>query len=104
MPVTPETEIVLIRFPAVKSGETTRLRITETYADPARYGLVDDALVWRRTFGRPRNAIVLPQGWYLTASSMPATVSLTPNGRVRLDFVNARPDNLDVLVRAARRP
>lgn len=102
-PITPDTEIVLIRFPAVKAGESTRLRITETYQDAARYGVVNGALIWRRTFGRPRNAIVLPQGWYLTTSSMPATVSLTPNGRVRLDFVNGRPDNLDVLVRAERR-
>jgi photosystem II stability/assembly factor-like uncharacterized protein len=102
-PVTPDTEIVVIRFPAVKAGTTTRLRITETYQDPARYGVVNGTLVWRRTFGRPRNAIVLPQGWRVTASSMPATVSLTANGRVRLDYVNARPDNLDVLVRAERR-
>jgi hypothetical protein len=59
--------------------------------------------VWRRSFGRPRNAVVLPAGWYLTASSVPAAVRLTDDGRVRLDFVNGRPDALDVLLRAARR-
>jgi hypothetical protein len=102
--VTPDTEVVVVRFPKVEPSTTLRLRISETYTDPSRYGLVGDTLVWRRSFGRPRNAIVLPPGWYLTASSMPATVSLTDDGRVRLDFVNGRPDSLDVLVRAARRP
>jgi hypothetical protein len=97
------TEVVVIRFPPVQKGQSTRLRISETYTDPARYGLVGDTLVWRRTFGRPRNAIVLPAGWYLTASSIPATVTMTDEGRVRLDFANARPDSIDVLVRAARR-
>jgi hypothetical protein len=102
--VTADTEVVVVRFPKVEPSTTLRLRISETYTDPSRYGLVGDALVWRRSFGRPRNASVLPPGWYLTTSSMPATVSLTDDGRVRLDFVNGRPDSLDVLVRAARRP
>jgi photosystem II stability/assembly factor-like uncharacterized protein len=102
-PVTPETEVVVIRFPAIRAGQSTRLRISETYTDPARYGVVDGTLVWRRSFGRPRNAIVLPPGWFLTASSIPATVSLMPDGRVRLDYVNARPDAIDVLVRARER-
>jgi photosystem II stability/assembly factor-like uncharacterized protein len=102
-PVTPETEIVLIRFPAVQAGQSTRLRISETYTDPARYGVVDGALVWRRSFGRPRNAMVLPAGWFVTASSMPATVSMTGDGRIRLEYVNARPDAIDVLVRARER-
>lgn len=97
------TEVVVIRFAPVQKGQSTRLRISETYTDPARYGLVGDTLVWRRTFGRPRNAIVLPAGWYLTASSIPATVTTSDEGRVRLDFANARPDSIDVLVRAARR-
>lgn len=101
-PATAQAEAVVVRFAAVKAGTSTRLRITETYTDPARYGLVNGGLVWRRTFGRPRNAIVLPAGWSLAASSMPATVSRAPDGRIRLDFVNGRPDALDVLIRARR--
>ena len=45
----------LIRFPPVKKGQSVRLRIEETYTDPARYDLVDGQLMWRRSFGRPRN-------------------------------------------------
>jgi hypothetical protein len=98
-----DAEVVVIRFPAVRKGESVRLRISETYADPSRYGLVGDTLVWRRSFGRPRNAVVLPAGWALTASSIPGRVSTLPDGRVRLDFWNPRPDGIDVLLRARRR-
>lgn len=102
--VRPESEVVLIRFPAVQQGKSVRLRISETYADPGRYGLVGDELVWDRAFGRPANAMVLPLGWMLTNCSIPATVSETPDGRIRLDFTNPRNDEVAVLLTAARRP
>ena len=102
-PVTAQSEVVVIRFPAVKQGQSVRLRISETYTDPGRYGVVGDELVWDRAFGRPANAMVLPQGWYLTNCSIPATVSVQPDGRVRLDFVNPRSDNIEVLLTARRR-
>lgn len=102
-PVTEQSEVVVIRFPAVKPGESVRLRISETYTDPGRYVVSGDELVWDRAFGRPANAMVLPAGWYLTNSSIPATVSTQADGRVRLDFVNPRNDNVEVLVTARRR-
>jgi hypothetical protein len=101
--VKPETEVVVIRFPAVKQGQSARLRISETYTDPARYALIGDELVWDRSFGRPANAMVLPAGWMLTNCSIPATVSTTDDGRVRLDFINPRNDEIAVLVTARRR-
>lgn len=102
-PVRPDSEIVVIRFPAVARGASLRLRISETYTDPARYRLEGDELVWDRSFGRPRNAVVLPPGFSLTASSIPATISETDDGRIRLDFVNPRPDEIAVLIKARRR-
>jgi hypothetical protein len=100
--VTPASEVVVVRFPAVQEGRSIRLRIAETYTDPGRYGLVGETLVWRRTFGRPRNAVVLPRGYAVTASLVPARVSELPDGRIRLDVDNPRPDSLDVLIRARR--
>jgi hypothetical protein len=47
--------------------------------------------------------VVLPEGWFVTASAAPATVSLRADGRVQLDFVNGRPGDLEVLIRARRR-
>jgi len=102
-PVTPNTEIVVFRFAPVAPGATTRLRMSETYTDSARYRLTNDELVWDRGFGRPANAVVLPSGWVLTNSAIPATVSTMPDGRVRLDFINPRPDDIAVLITARRR-
>ncbi len=102
-PVTPESEVVVIRFPAVKKGESVRLRIAETYTDAGRYFLDGDQMVWDRGLGRPRNAVVLPEGWYLTGSSIPGTVATQADGRVRLDFWNGRPDEVQVLITARRR-
>ena len=102
-PVKPETQIVLIPFPPVKKGQSLRLRISETYTAPASYRLDGDELVFDRRLGRSRNAVVLPAGWYLTATAIPATVSQLPDGRIRLDFWNGRPDSVDVLIKAKRR-
>ncbi|HEU5161571.1 MAG TPA: hypothetical protein VFV54_00355 [Thermoanaerobaculia bacterium] len=101
-PIARDSEVVVIRFPAVTKGKSIRLRIEETYTDPARYALIDGQLTWRRSFGRPRNDIVLPAGWRVTTSSIPATVSLTPDRRVRLAYVNPRPDSIEVFLRARR--
>lgn len=96
-------DTVVFRFAPVKPGESVRLRMYETYTDTARYKLVGDELVWDRSFGRPFNAVVLPSGWILTNSSVPATVSTTPDGRTRLDFINPRLDEIAVLITARRR-
>ena len=102
-PVRPDSEVVVIRFPKVGPGQTLRLRISETYTDPGRYRLEGDELVFDRSFGRMRNAVVLPAGYALTNASIPATVSETDDGRIRLDFVNGRPDEIAVLITAKKR-
>jgi hypothetical protein len=102
-PVEPDTEVVVIRFPAVQKGQSARLRISETYTDPGRYYMDGDEFVWDRSLGRPRNAVVLPAGWSVTASSIPAVVTMTDDGRVRLDYDNPRPDEMAVLIRGRRR-
>ena len=101
-PVADTTQVVVIHFPAVKQGQSARLRITETYTDANRYKLEGDELVWDRAFGRPRNAVVLPAGWTVVASSTPGTISQDPDGRQRLYFENNRNDEIQVLIRARR--
>ena len=103
-PVKPAAQVVMIPFPPVKKGQSMRLRISETYTAPVSYHLDADELVFDRSLGRPRNAVVLPPGWYLVASAIPATVMQLPDGRIRLDFWNGRPDSTDVLLKARRRP
>ena len=101
-PVQLETEVVVISFPPVQAGHSTRLRISETYTDPGRYMLDGEELVWDRAFGRPRNTVVLPAGWTVTANAIPAVISEDADGRQRLYFENARPDEIQTLIRARR--
>jgi hypothetical protein len=102
-PVSGESEVVVIGFDPVPPGGSVRLRIEETYTDPNRYVALGDELVWDRAFGRPRNTVVLPEGWYLTANSVPAVVSETEDGRVRLRYTSDRPGEIQVFIRARRR-
>ncbi|MBI3792342.1 MAG: hypothetical protein HY275_15885 [Gemmatimonadetes bacterium] len=96
-------EVVVFRFPPVAAGGSTRIRMSETYTDTARFTLRGDELAWDRSFSRPINTVVLPPGWVLTNSSIPAVVSTRADGRVQLDFVNPRPDDIAVLITARRR-
>lgn len=102
--VTDTTDAIVFRFAPVTAGTSRRLRIAETYTDADRYGVTGDELVWHRSFGRPMNAVVLPAGWALTNSSVPAAVTTTGDGRVRLDFVNPRNDEIDTVITARRVP
>lgn len=101
-PLQDDAEVVVISFAGVKAGQSTRLRISETYTDAGRYFLDGDELVWDRAFGRPRNTVVLPAGWTVVASSIPSQISTDADGRQRLYFENPRPDEIQVLIRARR--
>ena len=101
--ITPETEVVAIWYDPVTEGASKRLRITETYTDPNRYVVYKDQLVWDRSFGRNRNTVILPEGWFLTTSSIPAVIGQNEEGLTTLRFVNDRPDAIDVFIKAQRR-
>jgi hypothetical protein len=95
--------VVVIPFAPLQAGQSLRLRIAETYTAPVSYKLEGDELVFDRSLGRPRNAVVLPSGWYCTFSAAPATVTQLPDSRVRLDYWDDRPEAVDVLLKAKRR-
>ncbi len=95
--------VVVIPFSPLQQGQTLRLRIAETYTAPASYKLDGEELVFDRSLGRPRNAVVLPSGWYCTFSAAPATVTQLPDKRVRLDYWDDRPESVAVLMKAKRR-
>jgi hypothetical protein len=99
----PTARVVVIPFPALQPGQTLRLRIAETYTAPVSYKLDGEELIFDRSLGRPRNAVVLPSGWYCTFSAAPATVTQLPDDRVRLDYWDDRPEAVDVLLKAKRR-
>jgi hypothetical protein len=98
-----DARVIVIPFPALQAGHSLRLRIAETYTAPVSYKLDGEDLVFDRSLGRPRNAVVLPSGWYCTVSANPATVTQLPDGRIRLDYWNDRPEPMHVLIKARRR-
>jgi hypothetical protein len=100
--VAPDQEVVVTHFAPIKKGQSVRLRLSETYSAPQSYRLDGDQFVLERSLGRPRNSVVLPRGWYLTWLSIPAVVRQTPDGLTRIDFVNGRPDSVDVLIKGKR--
>jgi len=99
----PTARVVVIPFSALQPGQSLRLRIAETYTAPVSYKLDGDELIFDRSLGRPRNAVVLPSGWYCTFSAAPATVTQLPDDRIRLDYWDDRPEAVDVLLKAKRR-
>src|SRR5215467_11956035 len=104
-PIQDDSEIVVTYLSrALQSGMTNRIRLMETYADAKSYYLDGDELVWDRTFGRLRNTVVLPKGWYLTGLASPATIETLRDGRVSVYVVNPRNDDVRVYLRARRRP
>jgi len=100
--VAPDQQVVVTRFAPIKKGQSVRLRLSETYTAPQSYRLEGDEFVFDRSLGRPRNSVVLPRGWYLTALSIPAVVRQMPDGLTRIDFVNGRPDAIDVLLKGRK--
>jgi hypothetical protein len=99
-----DSEVVVTYFAQpVAEGTSVRLRLKETYTDPKSCYLDGDELIWDRTFGRLRNTVVLPPGWYLAALESPATIQTLSDGRVLVYIVNPRNDDVRVYLRARRR-
>ncbi len=94
--------MVVTRFAPIRKGQSLRLRLSETYTAPQSYRLDGDEFTFERSLGRPRNSVVLPRGWHLTALSIPAVVRQTDDGLTRVDFVNGRPDSVDVLMKGRK--
>jgi len=104
-PTDPESVVVQgdLAQPVAKD-RSTRVRVEETYTDPAGYFAQDGELTWKRTLGRPLNDVTLPAGWMLTSVNTPATISVDEQGRIRLRFINIRNDELSIVIKARRRP
>lgn len=89
---------------AIAEGQSTRIRVEETYTDPVGYAVKDGELVWTRTLGRPVNYVILPAGWMLTSVNIPAVITLDEEGRVKLRFTNTRNGDLAITIKARPRP
>ena len=91
-----------LRHP-IAEGQSTRIRVQETYTDPVGYVVNNGELVWTRTLGRPVNFVTLPAGWMLVSVNTPAVIALDEEGRIKLRFTNTRNGDLAIEIKARKR-
>jgi hypothetical protein len=85
--------------PVPRGGEA-RVLIDKTYKDPKSYFRDGDAIVFDRSLGIRRNAVVLPAGYRLISCNVPSQVMSTPDGRVMISFMNPGPAAAPLVIRA----
>jgi hypothetical protein len=99
-----DTDYIRIHLPRpVPRDGGVRLLIEKTYKDPKSYFREGaDRIVFTRTLGIRRNAIVLPTGWELTSCNVPAQVLSGADGRLKVSLMHTGPEALPVTIRARR--
>jgi hypothetical protein len=96
-----ETEWLKVHLarPIAKGGEA-RVLIDKTYKDAKSYFRDGDTIVFDRSLGIKRNAVVLPLGYRLLSCNVPSQVMTTPDGRVMITFMNTSPAAAPLVIRA----
>ena len=102
----PDTDYIRIALarPVPGNGGQARLMIEKTYKDAKSYYREGDTIVFARSLGIRRNAVVLPAGYELVSCNVPSQVALEPDGRIRVSFWNAAPSAANLLLRARALP
>jgi hypothetical protein len=90
--------------PVPADGGEVRLLIEKTYTDPKSYFVDAEEVVFSRSLGIKRNAIVLPAGYELVECNVPAQVLTEADGRIVVSFMNAMPGEAAVVIRGRRLP
>jgi len=100
-----DTQFIKVHLPRpVPPDGEVRLLIDKTYRDPASYSVEGDRIVFSRSLGITRNAVVLPAGYELVSCNVPAQVLSEPDGRVKVSFVHTSAQPLPVLVKGRKLP
>ena len=100
-----ETRYIRVELPRpVPQGGEVRIRIDKTYRDPKSYYAEGGEIVFDRSLGIKRNAIVLPQGYELVSCNVPSQVLTDAEGRVVVSFINPGPGAAPLVIRARRLP
>ena len=85
--------------PVPKGGEG-RVLIDKTYKDAKSYFRDGDTIVFDRSLGIRRNAVVLPAGYRLISCNVPSQVMATADGRVMITFMNTSAAAAPLVIRA----
>jgi hypothetical protein len=100
-----DTQFIKVHLPRpVPQDGEVRLLIDKTARDPASYSADGDRIVFSRSLGITRNAVVLPAGYELVSCNVPAQVLSEPDGRIKVSLVHTSAQPLPVLVKARRLP
>lgn len=98
-----ETRYIRVELPRpVPQGGEVRIRIDKTYRDPKSYYSEGGEIVFDRSLGIKRNAIVLPQGYELVRCNVPSQVLTDAQGRIVVSFINPGPGAAPLVIRARR--
>lgn len=98
-----DTQYIRVTLPRpVPQDGLVRVFIEKTYRDPKSYFLEGDAIVFVRSLGVRRNAIVLPAGYEVTECNVPSQILSEPDGRIQVSFVNSAPDAAPLILKARR--
>ena len=89
---------------AVPTGAAYRLLIDKTYKDPKSYFAEGDRVVFSRSLGIKRNAIVLPAGYELTKCNYPVQVGMEEDGRIKASFINSGPVAIPLQIELRKLP
>lgn len=79
-----------------------RILIDKTYQDPKSYYEEGGNIVFNRSLGIKRNAVVLPAGYELIGCNVPSQVLAEPDGRILISFINDGPDAASLVVKARK--
>jgi hypothetical protein len=100
-----DTHYIKVELPRpVPKGGELRLRIDKTYRDAKSYFVDGERIVFSRSLGVRRNAVVLPAGYELVACNVPAQVLSESDGRIKVSFMNPGPDAASVVVKGRKLP
>lgn len=98
-----DTRYIKVELPRpVPAQGEIRIRIDKTYRDPKSYYEENGQIVFARSLGIKRNAVVLAAGFELIGSNFPAQVLTEADGRTLISFINAGPDPVSLVVRGRR--
>jgi len=100
----PDERYIAVQLPrrVPADGGEVRLLIEKTYQDPKSYVVEAEDVVFTRSLGIKRNAVVLPAGYELVSCNVPAQVASEADGRIVVSFVNAFPGPAAVVIKGRR--
>jgi hypothetical protein len=98
------TDYIRVHLPRPVPAEGgVRLLIEKTYEDAQSYFREGpDRIVFSRTLGIRRNAIVLPAGYELIACNYPSQVLIEPDGRLKVSLMHPGPEAVPLVIKARR--